>query len=189
LTKDLSPFTEDNARWRERKKRVPWDERIKLIGEQFPTVRDADWDAILRDPDVLARVLKDILKVDQIEAGRAGPRPNLDVERGMRTWREMTVGDYSECPFPRAFSILVRNNSVRTVARKTSISKSRVVRLLKGQDHPTIEDLRGIAAAYQKKPAYFVEYRAEYIMAAIANRLADEHEMTVALYKKLVRSP
>lgn len=187
MTRDLSRFNEDNAYWRAQKKRVPWDERVKMIDEQFPAVRDADWNAILKDPDVLARVLKDILKVDQIEPGRAGPRPNLDVERGMRTWLDMTVGDYAERPFREAFAILARNNSVRTIARKTSISKSRVVRLLKGQDQPTIEDLRQIATAYQKKAAYFVEYRAEYIMAAIATRLADEHEMTVALYKKLVR--
>lgn len=187
MSRDLSAFTQDNARWRDQKKRVPWDERVKMIDEHFPAVRDAEWSAILKDPDVLARVLKDILKVDQIEPGRAGPRPNLDVERGMRTWREITVGDYSERPFSEAFAILARNNSVRTIARKTSISKSRVVRLLKGQDNPTVDDLRDIAGAYQKKPAYFVEYRAEYIMAAIATRLADEHEMTVALYKKLVR--
>lgn len=187
MSRDLSRFIEDNAGWRQQKKRVPWDERIKMIEEEFPTVRDAEWNVILRDPDVLARVLKDILKVDQIEPGRAGPRPNLDVERGMRTWREMTVGDFSERPFPEAFRILTRGNSVRAIARKTNISKSRVVRLMQGHDHPTVDDLRSIAEAYQKKPPYFVEYRAEYIMAAIATRLADEHEMTVALYKKLVR--
>lgn len=188
MARDLTRFSEDNARWKAQKKRVPWDERLKLIEEEFPNIRSPEWNMILRDPDVLARILKDILKVDQIEPGRAGPRPNLDVERGMRTWREMTVGDFAERPFPEAFRILSRNNSIRTIARKTSISKSRVERLLHGQDHPTADDLRTIAAAYQKKPAYFVEYRAEFIMAAIAARLTDEHEMTVALYKKLIQA-
>jgi hypothetical protein len=32
-----------------------------------------------------------------------------------------------------------------------------------------------------------VEYRAEYIIAAIATRLQDEHELTVALYRKLIQ--
>lgn len=187
MSRDLGRFVEDNARWKEQKKRVPWEERLKMIDEEFPAVQTTEWNVILRDPDVLARVLKDILKVDQIEPGRAGPRPNLDVERGMRTWKEMTVGDYAERPFPEAFRILTRDNSVRTIARKTNISKSRVVRLLQGTDSPTVDDLRSIAAAYQKKAAYFVEYRAEFIIAAIATRLTDEHEMTVALYKKLVQ--
>lgn len=188
MGRDLSRFAEDNARWKAQKKRVAWEERLKLIEDEFPNIRNPEWNIILRDPDVLARILKDILKVDQIEPGRAGPRPNLDVERGMRTWREMTVGDYAERPFQEAFAILARNNSIRTIARKTNISKSRVERLLHGHDHPTADDLRLIATAYQKKPAYFVEYRAEFIMAAIAARLTDEHEMTVALYKKLVQA-
>jgi hypothetical protein len=188
VSRDLSRFTADNARWRAERKRVAWDERMQLISEEFPATVQADWHDILQDPDILARVLKDILKVDQIEPGRAGPRPNLDLERGMRTWREMTVGDYSERPFPEAFKILVHGASVRTIARKTSISKSRVERLLQDRDHPTIDDLRLIAGAYNKKAAYFVEYRAEFIMAAIAMRLTGEHELTVALYKKLVQA-
>jgi DNA-binding phage protein len=188
VTRDLARFVADNAKWKERKKRVPWDERLKLIYEEFPGIADPDWNAILKDPDVLARMLKDILKVDQIEPGRAGPRPNLDIERGLRTWHEMTVGDYAEHPFVEAFRLLTRNHSVRSVAHKTSISKSRVERLLQGQDHPTVEDLRLIAQAYNKKPAFFVEYRAEFIMAAIATRLAQEHEMTVVLYRKLVQT-
>lgn len=188
MTRDLSRFTEDNERWRNQHKRVPWAQRLELIQETFPSTRTANWDDILKDPDILARVFKDILKVDQMEPGRAGPRPNLDVERGMQVWNEFATGDFAERPFPEAFRLLTRNASIRSVAHKINISKSRVERLLNGRDHPTIEDLRLIAAAYNKKPAYFIEYRAEYIIAVIAAQLADRHEMTVALYKKLVRA-
>lgn len=188
MSRDLTRFIEDNERWRGQRKRVPWAERLKLIEEEFPSTRDPDWTHILKDPDNLGRLLKDILKVDQMEPGRAGPRPNLDVERGMQTWREMTSGDYSELPFPAAFRVLARNGSIRAIAHKTSISKSRVERLLQGRDHPTVEDLRVIAAAYRKRPAYFIEYRAEYIIAAIAHQLTERHEMTIALYKKLVQT-
>jgi transcriptional regulator with XRE-family HTH domain len=104
----------------------------------------------------------------------------------MRTWNEFR-GDYSELPFTDAFRILVRGNSQRIIARKTGISKTRIVRLQQGDDRPSATDLRVIAEAYDKKPAYFVEYRAEYIIAAIATRLQGEHELTVALYRKLVQ--
>jgi hypothetical protein len=187
MARDLVRFAEDNAHWKALRKRVPWDKRLEMIEEEFPGTSTAGWAQILKDPDVLARVLKDILKVDQIEVGRAGPRPNLDVERGMRTWFEMSVGDYSELPFVESFKVLVRGNSQRTIARKTSISKTRIVRLQQGIDRPDAETLRVIAEAYQKRPAYFVEYRAEYILAAVAARLHDEHELTVALYRKLVQ--
>lgn len=187
MTKDLSPFINDNVNWRSRNKRVPWEERIELINKHFPATQDPDYNIILRDNDVFGRILRDILKVDQIEPGRAGPRPNLDYERGMQSWKEMTGQDYCEMPFVKAFKMLTRDNSYLVVARKTRISRSRVHRLANGQEPPTIDDLRDIAGAYNKKPAYFAEYRAEFIMAAIATRLADEAEMTTAIYTKLVR--
>lgn len=187
MPRDLTAFSEDNQKWRNQRKRIPWDERVKLIDEQFPGIRTADWNIILKDPDVLGRLLKDILKVDQIEPGRAGPRPNLDYERGMQTWREITGQDFSELPFTDALRILSRGQAIRTVARKTNISRPRMYRLMAGIDRPNAEDLRSIAAAYGKKPAYFAEYRAEYILASIAARLANEPEMTIAIYMKLVR--
>lgn len=186
MARDLARFAEDNINWKALRKRVPWDERLKMIQEEFPSTKNTDWNQILKDPDVFARILRDVLKVDQIEAHRAGPRPNLDIEKGMRSLQEMH-GDYSERPFIEAFRILTRDNSQRTIARKTGLSKSRIVRLFQGDDRPTMDDLRAIASAYKKKPAFFVEYRAEYIMAAIATRLQDEHELTAALYRKLVQ--
>jgi hypothetical protein len=186
MKRDLSRFAEDKVDRNALRKRVPWEQRLQMIQEEFPATRDPNWNQILKDPDVFARILKDVLKVDQIEAGRAGPRPNLDVERGMRSWSEFR-GDYSELPFVEAFRILARGNSQRVIARKTGISKTRIVRLQQGDDRPSMDDLRAIAAAYTKKPAYFVEYRAEYIIAAIATRLQDEHELTAALYRKLVQ--
>lgn len=188
MNRDLSVFDEDNAYWRSRKKRVPFDERMKLIEHQFPSVMDADWNVILRDPDILGRLFRDILKVDQIEPGRAGPRPNLNYDRGMQTWREITGQDFSELPFHRAFRLIARNQSYTTIARKTNISRSRIYRLMQGSEHPTVEDLRACAEAYGKKPAYFAEYRAEFILAAIAARLAKETEMTIAVYVNLMRA-
>lgn len=183
---DFARFAEDNIKWKALRKRVPWNERVKMIDDEFPGMRDADWNIILRDHDIFGRILKDVLKVDQIQAGRPGPRPNLETERGMQTWREVN-GDYSELPFAEAFRVLTRNHSVRAIARRTSLAKSRVDRLRQGTIQPDINDLRAIAAGYKKKPAYFVEYRAEYIVAAIATRLHNEHELTVAIYRKLVQ--
>lgn len=188
MARDLSFFDEDNAYWRQQRKRVPWDQRLKLIEQQFPGAIDPDWNVILRDPDVLGRLLRDILKVDQIEPGRAGPRPNLDYERGMRTWREITGSDFSELPFGQALRVLSRGQSYTAIARKTKLSRSRVYRLIQGWEQPTVDDLRACASAYGKKPAFFAEYRAEFIMASIAARLAKETEMTIAVYVNLMRA-
>lgn len=187
MPRNLSPFVIDNQRWRNQRRRIPWEERVGLIDEQFPGIRDADWNIILKDPDILGRLLKDILKVDQIEPGRAGPRPNLNYERGMQTWREITGQDYCELPFVDALRLLTKGQAVRVVARKAHIAKTRMDRLMRGVDRPTADDLRAIAAAYGKRPAYFAEYRAEYVTAAIVARLAEEPELTITIYTKLVR--
>lgn len=188
VRRDLSIFDDDNARWREAKRRVPWEERMRLIEQEFPGVLTADFNVVLRDNDIFARVLKDILKVDQVEPGRAGPRPNLDFERGMQTWKEMTGQDFSEQPFYVAFQQITRGDSFTIIARKTLISRSRVYKLWQGHIRPTVDDLRVVATAYGKRPAFFAEYRTEYILASIAARLIKESEMTIPLYLKLVRS-
>lgn len=186
VDRDLAPFTEDNAKWRSKRRRVPWQHRVEQIEEQFPSVK-SDWNVILRDDDVFGRLLRDILKIDQIDPGRAGPRPNLDYDRGMQSWRELTGEDFCQLPFPRAFKAITYKQSLTQVARKTGISRSRVDRLLKEQDRPTVDDMRQIAKAYGKKPAFFAEYRTEYIIASMVARLEYEYELTVTIYKKLLQ--
>jgi hypothetical protein len=188
VSRDLTVFTDDNDRWRNQRKRVPWEERAELIREHFPAVTNPEWNAILRDPDVLARLLRDILKIDQIEPGRAGPRPGLDFDRGMQSWKEFTGQDYCELPFAQAFRLIAYGQSIRQIAHKTGVARSRVDRLLRGEDLPTIGDLRVIASAYNKKPAFFAEYRVEYIIAAISARLSTERDMSAAIYARLVRA-
>jgi hypothetical protein len=159
-----------------------------MIQRASPRARDPDWNVVLRDNDVLGRLLKDILKVDQIEPGRAGPRPNLDYERGMQTWKEITGQDFSELPFPQAFQALTKNQSFTTISRRISQGRTRTYELWNGLTSPTIDDMRIIAKAYGKKPAYFAEYRAEFILAHITARLIAETEMTIAIYTRLVRA-
>ncbi|QBQ74856.1 hypothetical protein [Caudovirales GX15bay] len=186
--RDLSRFTVENEFWRRQRKRIPWMQRLRLIEEEFPGAVEMDANVMLRDGDVLARVIRDILKVDQIEPGRAGPRPNLDVDRGMQTWREMTGQDFSERPFPQAFQSLTNGQSFTGIARRIGQGRTRTYELWNGITPPTVDDMRIIANAYGKKPAYFAEYRAEFVLAHIAARLATETEMTIAIYTRLVRS-
>jgi hypothetical protein len=188
VARDLSVFEQDNAAWKAQKKRVPWEQRLELIEKEFPGILNLDFNVVLRDNDVFARILKDILKVDQMEPGRAGPRPNLDYDRGMRTWREMIGQDFSDQPFHVAVQPLSRGDSFTIIARKTMISRSRVYKLWRGRIRPSVDDLRSVASAYGKRPAYFAEYRTEYILASIAARLSRETEMTIPLYLKLVRA-
>lgn len=184
---DLSRFVADNEKYKGKKRRVPWDERLAMVQEEFPSVVDVDWHDVLKNEDVFIRLMRDFLQVDQIEPGRKGQRPQLDEARGRQTITEMLGRGFSEHPFVDAFRHLTAGESLTTIARKTAISRSRVHRLQQGAEDPTIEDLRIIAEAYGRKPAYFREYRCEYILAAVMYRLSSDPDMVTPLYSKIVK--
>lgn len=198
--RDQEKFITANELWRSKKRRMPWAERVEMIRASFPSIDMdlEDWkrDGVLvdeHDPreasEVMVKLVIDILKDDQVDPERKhGARPALDVDRGMQTWNEMTGREYSELPFQQAFTIVVGDNSLTMVARKTNISRSRVHRLLQGAEQPTVEDMRMIAAGYGRKPSYFLEFRSEYIMAALMSRLSAEPELVTTIYAKLMRA-
>jgi transcriptional regulator with XRE-family HTH domain len=192
----LEVFQRDNAKWARRGKAVPWATRVELIKEIFPSVSTIVWEEELQtelDGDqpipvgVFLEILRTIFVVDQTQ-GRKGARGAIDYRAFLQTWRKAAGRDYSESPFRQTFRILARDDSVRAIARKTFISKSRVDRLLAGTERPSVDDLRSIARAYGKDPSYFHEFRAEYIVAALADRLDDDPEQTIVLYRQLMKA-
>lgn len=186
---DLAVFHEQNIPGR----RVNWDERRQLVVEQFPAADEQDWAEIAAVDTAFERMLQDILKYDQREQGRDGPRPNLDWDKGIRSWRQITGQDYTGLPFPQAFRAVARDRSGRahslsTIAHKTGISRSRVHRLINGHEEPDLQSMALVAAAYGKKPSYFVEYRAEIIARRLVAVLVANPEYSVSAYRKVVRS-
>jgi len=79
-------------------------------------------------------------------------------------------------------------DSVRGVAAKTFISKTRVDRLMRGLEPPEVEDMRLVAKAYKKDPSFFLEFRAEYVLAALARKLATDPDLAAVVYRRLVRA-
>lgn len=197
---DLNVFFNDNERAKAARRRVNWVDRLDLIHEQFGPLVGADWSMALRDNDVFARIVRDILKAQQhaerpeAERSLAGRRPNLSPgPNGMRGWRELTGNDFSELMFIGAFRAMTcdratgKEHSLSHIAHKTGISRSRVHRLLRGEEEPTLTDMRTIAAAYNRKPAYFNEYRAAAIAAFIMEKLRDAPETSASLYQRIIQ--
>lgn len=192
----LEPFELDNRKWGRKKKRAPWQQRYELIQKVFPSVVELDWHDVLKvesdgEQDIpvgeFMQLMRVIFVVDQNQ-GKDGNRAALDYDRFKKTWRQVAGRDYSQLPFNQAFAIISRGDSLRTAARKTSLPRSRVDRLRRGLELPSVDDMRLVAKAYGKDPSYFHEYRAEYIMAAIAHKLNAEPDQTVVLFRQLVRA-
>lgn len=184
---DLAVFQERNVPG----KRVNWDERRPLIAEQFPSTEEQNWPEITGDDIAFERVIQDILKYDQREQGRDGPRPNLDWDKGIRSWRQITGQDYTGLPFHQAFRAVARDragraHSLTTIARKTGISRTRVHLLINGQQEPDLQSIALVAQAYGKKPSFFAEYRAEIIARRLVAVLAANPEYSVSVYRKVV---
>lgn len=179
---DLTVFQEAN------KKKISWDQRMKLVKEQFPRTATMDWNKeFTKDPDLFARVLRDILKLDQAQPGRPGPRPSLDVHEATKRLRQYMGLDYSMLPFQEAFQILTNNKPYRQVAAKVGLNRNLVYRLLKGEVDPDSYAMREIAKAYDKHPSYFLEYRNMYITNAILNRLEYSPDASINVYRKLTQ--
>lgn len=180
----LAPFRDVNGK----SKKLTASDRRELISEQFPSVDQLDWgEALSRNDDLFARIMRDIIKLDQSEPGKSGPRSNnLDYERGVQTFRQLMGDDFSMCDFRESFASLTSGYSRRHVARKTTLSLGKVQRLLQGEDEPTEYDLRVIAEAFGKHPSFFVEYRQWYIINHLAEALLKEPESTIAYYQKII---
>lgn len=166
--------------------KVPWEERAERIKEQFPTVDKLDWTAALEyDQDLFARILRDILKLEQAVSGRPGPRPSLDMKPAIRRMQQLWGKDFALLPFPQALKALAGNRSMRHLSNKTTLDKSHLNRLLLGQRQPDGYDMRMCAQAFGKHPSYFLEWRLLYIVAAIVRRLEWSPETSVGIFRKL----
>lgn len=178
---DLSKFNELNEQGK-----VPWEKRANLIHEQFPSVKEVDWNtAFSNDLDLFARVVKDILKADQAGPSRPGPRPSLDYGRASRRLHEMVADEFTHLPFTEALPLLAQGRSVRSIAAKTGLNRNHVHRVLTGKMDPDVYTMREVARAFGKKPQFFREYRQIYIVAAIMERLDQVPDADVNIYKKL----
>lgn len=167
-------------------------DRADLMHERFPSTATLRWDkAFTNDPDLLGRVLRDILKLGSTPVGpRHGPRPDLDPVtdgpaldrlRGMDPARH----PYSLLPFTEAFAILTGTRSVRHVARLVSLEVTRVHRLRRGVVAPSMDDMERIALAFDHQPSYFVEYRVRSIQTALVVELDRRAAESIGYYESL----
>lgn len=168
-------------------RRLTWDERVELIFDHFPGAKNPDWNAILSDIDTLGEVIRDILRLEQATPGKSGPRPAPEIAAGMKTMRRWKGEDHTIMPFAEAFAVLARGYSLTHLARKTTLSRSQVNRLLKGMCDPTPQEISLVARAFGKEPSYFLEFRLSYVLAALAAKLQQSPEATIPLYRKVLK--
>jgi hypothetical protein len=168
-----------------------WEHRLKVIHRVFPSVVDLDWERVFdEEPEVLGRIVQDIIRSIQATPGKSGPRPVLDPRRAqpvMDRWLGLdpTERPYAVLPFAESFRLLVGERSVRHVAARLGWVRDRVWRLLNGRQEPSPADMEHIAEAFGKRPSYFVEYRIAWAVHVFMSSLEVSPEETIRVYESL----
>lgn len=159
---------------------------LAAIRSQFPSVDTLDWKkAFTADIDLFGRMWKDILKFDQAGEGRPGPRPALDPSTAYLRFRQLSEGEYSMLPFREAVRLLAPRTSIRRIAEKTGLDRNLVHRLMKGQVEPDNYEMELFAAAFGRRPSYFLEYRIGFILMLVHEHMMQYPESSVGPYVKV----
>lgn len=167
------------------------DERARLLQRRFPSLAALRWEeAFDADPDMLGRVLRDILKEANTEPGHRGPRFGLDWTRDMPALDRLRGIDPSQHPysllaFAETFGLLMGKRSVRHTASKLGWPPAKVHRLRRGEMVPTLTDLEHIASRFDHHPGYFLEYRTWAIQEALSAALGRQPEVSIGFYERL----
>lgn len=161
-----------------------WADRLRRAHAAYPAsatriTRDSTT-LIVHGEEVLSRVLRDILAVDNV-AVRRGERPIPDVDDGRRLLRDLRGQDYTNEPFHVAFKTLAGPRSLENLSRRTGMSRANLSRLLNNRKPPRVDEIESIAAAFSKRPTYFAEYRTSMFAALVWEHLASDPDRSAVL--------
>jgi hypothetical protein len=132
-------------------------------------------------PDAMHALLADFIKQAYAQPGRIGQRPMPKEEQV--DFRALIYGEDNESPLTEVLPRLVKTD-VKTLAVQVHMSRTQCQRMLKGEYHPTIAELRLIANAVGKPPTFFIEYRNAMVIQALINLFEERPGIATSLYRK-----
>lgn len=153
-------------------------------------------DAFLRaNPEVIWRIVGDMYEaVKQEEERRAGVKPKMG-RRPVRknvpleeVWRVIFAQPFTLEPFPVAMRELMQGASQRAFTAKLPLNQSTLSRLLSGELQPDMPMMEILAEACGVQPVYFVEYRAQYVGAMIADTFVKNPRLGIKAIKEVARA-
>lgn len=132
-------------------------------------------------PDVMHNLLADFIKQAYATPGRIGQRPMPTEEQV--DFESLVYGEQNELPLIEVLP-KVMGMSERAFCAKIHMSRSQFQRLLKGDYHPDVNEMRLIAGVLKKPATFFVEYRQAMVVAAFLNLIGERPGIATALYKQ-----
>jgi transcriptional regulator with XRE-family HTH domain len=157
----------------------------------FKEPSESDWvDLFDRNPSVLHAILGDIFRVvksdeaKQRGEGRDGRRTKV-INGSLRELEAMITPRYSQEPFGEAVKDLIGSRSLRQFAAKVPMDHRELSRLMRGQSKLSVYYLERIAAAGKVHPAFFTEWREQFVISAVQRAFRSRPNMSITAVKQL----
>jgi len=145
------------------------------------------WEAVFRaKPEVMHAILADYIKHRYAVPGVVGQRPmpreaDVDIEELLRG------PDVNMRPLVDVLPELMAVGKTR-FARQVCMTPNQFNLLLAGRYSPTLPELRLIAEAVDRNPAFFIEYRRQLVMTALEHLFTIQPNIATSLYRKFVQT-
>lgn len=139
----------------------------KLMGDAYGTVRDEE---------------ERQAGVRRTGIGRRTPR-RASLDEVLET---IFPDRYSTEPFPMAMEKLLAGRSQRAFAKKAHVHQMTLSRLMRGQYEPDLDMLEKLAKAAKVSPAFFLEWRAQYIATVLANVFRKRPNLSIGAIQLLL---
>lgn len=160
----------------------------------YPSVKNTDdemWvEFFTRRPDVMHALLGDIYIVTKYDErkqagqGRDGRR-TMPRDANLNELWDMITPRFSMQPFGVAVKELIGERSLRQFARKVPMDHRELSRMMRGVTAPAPYWMEQIADAGGVNPAFFMEYRHEYIALVLDRVFTQKPNLGIGVYKKL----
>ncbi len=170
---------------RRRGKGVPADE----LHRRYPSLRSlaqpdgvqGAWVATFNArPNVMAALLADLIKQVHAQPGQVGQRPMPREEEV--DFHALIYGEENDLPLVEVLPKLMSFGE-RTLAERAHMSRTQVQRMLAGEYHPDVRELRLIAKAVRKPAVFFVEYRQAMVTSAFIAMLEQHPGLATKRYR------
>lgn len=176
-------------------------ERVKADWEntqQFESLKasETDWiDFFDRRPDVLHAILGDVYIATKYDERKRETGQRLDGRRVMprnaslQELNQMITPRYSMQPFPLAVAELKGERSLRQFASRVPMDHRELSRMIRGVAEPSTYWMERIASSYSVAPAYFLEWRIQFVTARLVGIFTERPNLSVGVVKRLRGAP
>lgn len=167
-----------------------WPARLQRAHAAYPSAaQPIGGDAtarIVNGEEVLARILRDVLAVDNVTV-RRGQRPDPDVDDGRQLLLELRGLDYTVDPFHIALRALAAGRSLENLRRRTGLSRATLSRLMNTSKPkpPRVDEMEAVAAGFGKRPVYFAEYRSAVLAAIVQQHFTQDPDRSAVVTYQL----